>query len=90
MVQLDTVRVKPTREVIFNSNGLLLSCGRPRYESYQEYVDQFCRPVSSLPSSGIHCFHDVLRPSIRIMIECTEIDWCRRCNQSLDECSCMF
>jgi hypothetical protein len=88
--QLETIRVKPRREILLDTSGLLLGASAARYDSLGQYRDMFCTEVSSLPGAGIFCFQDPLAPRWRILVECDERDWCGRCDQSLDDCSCPF
>jgi hypothetical protein len=81
---------KPVREICLSTRGELLSCSGPRYDSLDQYVEQFAAPCSALYGAGVFCFQDWIDPRLRILVECTEIDWCGRCDQSLEDCDCRF
>jgi hypothetical protein len=81
---------KPVRELLLDTTGLLLSCSGPRYDTLDQYTQQFAGPVSSLPGAGVWVFQDVLSPRLRLVVECSEVDWCVRCHQALTDCSCCF
>jgi hypothetical protein len=84
------VRQVPQREIRLATNGALLAAGEPRYATLAEYVAQFAAPLSQLRGVGLMSFYDPLAPDCTLLLECQPEEWCRRCGDSVDECSCPF
>ena len=87
--QMDTTRVKPQREIRLSKQGALLACGPSRYEEVQQYIEMFGSPLSEVPGAQAYTFADPIADLV-LLVECTEVDWCGRCDQSLTDCSCVF
>ena len=87
--QMDTTRVKPQREIRLSKQGALLACGPSRYEEVQQYIEMFGAPLSQLTGAGVLTFSDPVFELV-LLVETREIDWCGRCDQSLDDCHCAF
>ena len=87
--QLDTVRVKPVQEIRMSKQGALLASSPSRYEDLTSYVEMFGSPLSQLRGAHWWTFADPISDLV-LLVQCEEVDWCGRCDQSLADCECAF
>jgi hypothetical protein len=83
-------RYRPVLEVRLSSQGVLLAAGEPRYDTLDQYIEQFAAPLSSLRSIGWWTFADPMMPECRLLVQCAPEPLCDRCQQALDACACAF
>jgi hypothetical protein len=81
---------KPVREIRLHTSGALLSASEARYDTLDAYIQQFAAPLSVLRGAGLWSFQDVLDPSLRLLVQCEDIELCTRCAATLHDCACMF
>jgi hypothetical protein len=72
------------------TNGALLAASEARYDTLQEYIQQFAAPLSMLPGMGWWSFYDPLMPDGTLLLHCAREAWCDRCRQPLQACECPF
>jgi hypothetical protein len=85
------IHQRPVREIrLDRTTGALLYASDPRYDTLAQYLEQLASPVSQLTGAQVWSFYDPLNPQLTVLVECEPIDWCRQCNESLDDCSCSF
>jgi transposase len=66
------------------------AAGAPRYESLEEFIQQFGAPRSALPGQGLFSFADPVFPELSLLVLTQPQDCCVRCGLPLDDCSCPF
>jgi hypothetical protein len=81
---------QPICELKVSRNGALLMASKPRYNTFDEYVQQMAAPISSLPGAGWLSFADPLMPELMILVQGERVPWCSICDRSLDHCQCPF
>ena len=81
---------RPVLEVKIASNGALLCATEARYDTLQQYIEQFAAPLSSLRGVGLWTFYDPIGPQCTLLLQCEPEPWCDRCLQALAVCACPF
>jgi hypothetical protein len=85
------VHQRPVREIrLDRATGRLLYAGNPRYDTLAQYIEQLASPLSQLSGAEVWSFYDPVNPNLTLLVECSPIDWCTRCDTSLDDCNCSF
>jgi hypothetical protein len=83
-----SIRYIPRHEITIASNGALLSRKRARYQTLNEYVDQFAAPLSML--AGMMSFADPLCPQLTLIVRCSRQHMCTQCGETEAACDCRF
>jgi hypothetical protein len=82
----------PAREVLIARNGALLTSMAARYDTLEEYIEQFAALLSSLktPGMGIYSFSDPVWQDRTLILHCLPEPCCDRCHNTLHHCACAF